>query len=800
MSIRNITADELRKAIEDKLCGYFGVTGVDATQAQVFQAAAMVIREMMSRRKLATSQVGPEPRQVHYLSMEFLLGRSLMKNAYNLGISQQLTQALEQMGRSAADIFETEPDAGLGNGGLGRLAACYSDSMASLNIPATGYSICYELGLFRQVIENGCQTETADDWRLGAEGWLIPRVEDTCEVRFGGHVEEQWDYSGTCRTSLTGYTSVLAVPRDMLIAGYGGRRVNTLRLWEARSPQQLDMYLFSGGQYVQALEQRTMAEVITKVLYPADDHPQGKELRLKQQYFFVSATAQDIVKKHRQTWGDVRSFPEHHVLQINDTHPTLIIPELMRIFMDEDGLGWDEALAAVQGSVAYTNHTVMSEALEKWPQGLVQSLLPRVWQIIRELNLRWGAYLNEAFLGDSARVERCLILSGGQVHMANLCQAVCFKINGVSALHGQILTQDLFHDVYTLRPERYTFVTNGIDHRRWLDQVNPALASLVEELIGPGYRTEPQQLKGLRAFENDTAVLTRLNEIKKQNKARLSQWLYKDQGAKLDDTAVLDVQVKRLHEYKRQLLNAMLIRSLQQQLHDDPKQEFLPRTFVFGAKAAGSYSTAKRIIELLNSLAYDVNSDPVCAGRLQVFFAANYRVSMAEVLMPAAQVSEQISTAGKEASGTGNMKLMMNGAITIGTLDGANVEMYQHLGPENMFLFGLKAQEVEALRPAYQPQQYYDRDPVLKRVLDSFNHGFADGKSYPDLVSNLLFGGDPYMLLADFQDYRRAHQALYDRLADPMAAAKISLVNIAESGVFAADRAVQEYADHIWHI
>jgi starch phosphorylase len=795
----HITSDQLYAAIQDKLSAHFGVPAERATDAQVFQASAMVIREQMSRTLAAQQQTTP-PRQMHYLSMEFLLGRSLMKNAYNLGIAQELTQALEKMGRSAADIFETEPDAGLGNGGLGRLAACYSDSMATLGIPATGYSICYELGLFRQVMENGCQTEVADDWRLGAEGWLVPRIEDTCEVRFGGHVEEQWDYTGTCRTSLTGYTSVLAVPRDMLLAGYGGKRVNTLRLWEAKSPQQLDMYLFSGGQYVQAMEQRTMAEVITKVLYPADDHPQGKELRLKQQYFFVSATAQDIVKKHRQTWGDVRSFPEHHVLQINDTHPTLIIPELMRIFMDEDGLGWDEALAAVQGSVAYTNHTVMSEALEKWPQSLVQSLLPRVWQIIRELNLRWGAYLQETFRGDSARVERCLILSGGQVHMANLCQAVCFKINGVSSLHGEILTRELFHDVYTLRPERYTYVTNGIDHRRWLDQVNPSLAALVEELIGPGYRTRPQELKGLAAYENDTSVLQRLNQIKQQNKDRFAQWLYKDQGAKLDASAVLDVQVKRLHEYKRQLLNAMLITSLQQQLHDDPDQDFLPRTFVFGAKAAGSYGTAKRIIELLNSLSYDVNNDPVCAGRLQVFFAANYRVSMAEKLMPAAQVSQQISTAGKEASGTGNMKLMMNGAITIGTLDGANVEMHQRLGDDNMFLFGLNAAQVEALRPAYQPQQYYDTDPVLRRVLDRFNHGFSDGKSYPDLVSGLLFGGDPYMLLADFASYRQAHQALYALLADPLRAAHVSLVNIMESGVFAADRAVQEYADHIWHI
>ncbi|MCD8088303.1 MAG: glycogen/starch/alpha-glucan family phosphorylase [Oscillospiraceae bacterium] len=793
-----ITSSELYAAIEDKLCAHFGVTGRQATDGQVFQAAAMVIREIMSRTLAA--QPGQETRQVHYLSLEFLLGRSLMKNAYNLGLGEALTQALESMGRSAADIFEIEPDAGLGSGGLGRLAACYMDSMATLNIPATGYSLCYELGLFRQVMENGCQTEEADDWRLGAQGWLIPREEDTCEVRFGGHVEEEWDYTGTCHTRQAGYTSVLAVPRDMLIAGYGGNRVNTLRLWEARSPQKLDMYLFSGGQYMQAMEERTMTEVITKVLYPADDHLQGKELRLKQQYFFVSATAQDIVKKHRAAWGDVRSFPEHHVLQINDTHPALIIPELMRIFMDEDGLGWDEALTAVEGSVAYTNHTVMSEALEKWPQDLVQSLLPRVWQGIRELNLRWSAYLREQFAGDEARVERCLILSGGQVHMANLCQAVCYKINGVSTLHGQILTSRLFADVCSLRPERYTFVTNGIDHRRWLDQVNPALSGLVRELIGPGFITNPEELRMLHKYENDPAVLDRLSEIKYQNKQSFAQWLERQQGSHPDPAAVLDVQVKRLHEYKRQLLAAMLITSLQQRLHDNPNMDFLPRTFVFGAKAAGSYVTAKRIIELINSLSADVNADPVCQGKLQVFFAANYRVSMAEKLMPAAQVSEQISTAGKEASGTGNMKLMMNGAITIGTLDGANVEMHRLLGDENMFLFGLHAEEVETLRPTYQPHDYYDNDPVTKAVLDRFSTGFRDGKSYSDLVAGLLYGGDPYMLLADFPSYRQAHDRLYSLLADPRAAARVSLVNIAESGAFAADRAIQEYTGNIWQI
>ena len=792
-----ITASELHAAIEDKLCAYFGVTGKVATDEQVFQAVAMVIREMMSRL-LAVQEPAPK-RQVHYLSMEFLLGRSLMKNAYNLGVAKELTEALEEMGRSAADIFETEPDAGLGNGGLGRLAACYSDSMASLNIPAVGYSLCYEHGLFRQVIDHGVQREVADDWRLGSHSWLIPRIEDTCEVRFGGHVEEEWDYTGVCHTRQTGYTSVLAMPRDMLIGGYEGR-VNTLRLWEAHSPESLDMYLFSGGQYEKAMAERNSAEVITKVLYPADDHPQGKELRLKQQYFFVSATAQDIVKKHRAAWGDVRSFPEHHVIQINDTHPTLIIPELMRIFMDEDGLGWDEARKAVSGAVAYTNHTVMSEALEKWPQGLVQELLPRIWQIIRELNIRWGDFLREKFGGDTGRMERCLILSGGQVHMANLCQAVCFKINGVSRLHGEILIRDIFRDVYSIYPERYTYVTNGIDHRRWLDQVNPELASLVRELIGDGWLSKPEELKKLRAYENDNAVLDRLIRIKEGNKASFSRWLDRAQGAKLDPAAVLDVQVKRLHEYKRQLLNAMLITSLQQRIHEAPNAEFLPRTFVFAAKAAGGYVTAKRIIELLNSLSYDVNNDPLCKGKLQVFFAENYRVSMAEVLMPAAQVSEQISTAGKEASGTGNMKLMMNGAITIGTMDGANVEMYEHIGGENMFIFGLRASQVEELRSHYNPQGYYDSDPVTRMVLDRFRNGFADGKGYADLVGNLLYGGDPYMLLADFSDYRRAHDELYRLMAEPRAAAKLSLVNIAESGFFAADRAIQEYAKNIWHI
>ena len=750
MTTGQISRDEMRGALEDKLCAHFAVTGDEATDEQVFQASAMVIREIMSRL-LAFEKTEKPEKEVHYLSMEFLMGRSLMKNAYNLGVAEALTGALEDMGRNASDIFETEPDAGLGNGGLGRLAACYMDSMATEGIAATGYSICYELGIFKQKIEDGRQTETADNWKSSAESWLIPRYEDTVEIRFGGRVEENWDYFGNCHAELKDYTTVLAVPRDMLIAGYGGGKVNTLRL--------------------------------------------------KQQYFFVSATAQTIVKQHRKQWGDVRSFAEHHVVHINDTHPTLMIPELMRIFMDEDGLGWDEAWNIVSNCVAYTNHTIMSEALETWPQGLVQSLLPRVFEIISEINRRWRAVLSEKFGGDGAKIARNAVIEGGKVHMANMCLAGCYMINGVSALHGDILKNSLFADVYSFEPEKFTYVTNGIDHRRWLSQINPKLDSLVRELIGPGYLRKPEELIGLRRFENDAEVLMRLQEIKGFNKAALAEYMKKTQGFELNTDAVLDVQVKRLHEYKRQLLCAMLIAHLQDRLHDDPDMDFVPRTFVFGAKAAASYKTAKRIIELICSLSADVNADPVCKGRLQVFFLENYRVSVAEKLMPAAQVSEQISTAGKEASGTGNMKLMLNGAVTIGTLDGANVEMYERLGDKNMFLFGLKTDEVGALKASgYDPQRYAREDAELGAVLDRISRGFADGKSYSDLVSNLLYNGDPYMLCADFRDYVNTHDRMYSVISDPAERARLSITNTAEAGIFAADRAIKEYAEGIWGI
>ena len=800
MTTGQISRDEMHGALEDKLCSYFGVTGREATDEQVFQASAMVIREIMSRLLAAEKAETPD-KEVHYLSMEFLMGRSLMKNAFNLGVANALIGALEDMGRDASDIFELEPDAGLGNGGLGRLAACYMDSMATEGIEATGYTLCYELGMFRQRIVDGRQTEVADNWKSAAESWLIPRYEDSVEIRFGGRVEEHWDYFGNCHAELKDYDSVLAVPRDMLIAGFGGGKVNTLRLWEAHSPNSLDMYRFSEGEYVKSMEQRTLAEVITKVLYPADDHMEGKTLRLKQQYFFVSATAQNIVRDHRRTWGDVRSFAEHHVIQINDTHPTLIIPELMRIFMDEDGLGWDEAWDVVSHCVAYTNHTIMSEALETWPQGLVQSLVPRVFEIISEINRRWRAKLAAKFNGDNARISRNAVIEGGKVHMANMCLAACYMINGVSKLHGDILRNDLFRDICEFEPEKFTYVTNGIDHRRWLSQCNPKLDSLVRELIGTGYLKHPEELIKLRKFETDKEVLMRLREIKGFNKQYLAEYAKKTQGFEMNTDAVFDVQVKRLHEYKRQLMCAMLIAHLQDRLRDNPNMDFVPRTFIFGAKAAASYKAAKRIIELINSLSADINADPACKGKLQVFFLENYRVSVAEKLMPAAEVSEQISTAGKEASGTGNMKLMMNGAVTIGTLDGANVEMYERLGDDNMFLFGLHTDEVENLRRSgYNPQHYVNSDPRLKRVLDRFNNGLADGKSYADLVSSLLYGGDQYMLLADFASYVDCHDRLYAKISDKGEFARMSLVNIAESGIFAADRAISEYAEKIWRI
>ena len=799
---------QLTEMIVGKLLRNFGRTVDEATPNHMFKACAMVLRDIMSGHQIETSNHVWEAqgRQVHYLSLEFLMGRSLEKNAYNLGLLDTLTQVLEDLGFSAADLFETEPDAGLGNGGLGRLAACYLDSMTTLEIPATGYSICYELGIFKQKIIDGKQVELADNWLGLGDAWLIAKMDEAEEVRFGGRIVDHW-VDGHNKPEHVGYTTVLAIPRDMEIAGYRTNHTNTLRLWDAKSPVPVDMSLYSRGEYLKAVEQQAMAEVIAKVLYPDDNHYEGKSLRLKQQYFFVSATAQSIVRQHRAQYGTLRNFHQKHVIQINDTHPTLVIPELMRILLDVEGYSWDEAWHIVTNTVCYTNHTVLAEALERWPQNLIESLLPRIWEILKEIAARYQRQLEGYFGGDMNRVSRMAIIWGGEVRMANLCVCACSAVNGVSALHSDILKRDVFHDAYLRQPDQFKNVTNGIDHRRWLSQINPKLDALIRECTGSdAYLLHPESISGLEKYKDDSAVLDRLESIKQENKRRFAGYVARESGIILNTDAIFDVQVKRLHEYKRQLLNVLHIVCLYQQLRDDPNMDFTPQTFLFGAKAAPGYHVAKQIIQLINSLAAQINADPVCKDKLQVVFLENYRVSLAEKLMPASELSEQISTAGKEASGTGNMKFMMNGALTIGTLDGANVEMHQQLGDENIFLFGLTADQVEERRrQGYRSLDYYQQDPVLKRVLDQISAGFSDGRAYTDLTNRLLFGGgggiaDEYMLLADFDSYCQAHRRSLEVYKDRRAWDQKSLINIAQSGIFAADRSIRDYARDIWHV
>ena len=801
------TTQSLESALTAKLMLNFGKAPEEATDQEMMKACALVLRDVMAMRRVETKkQIRREQqKQVHYLSLEFLMGRSLMKNAYNLEVLPQLREALDHLGFKAADIFEIEPDAGLGNGGLGRLAACYLDSMTTLEIPAAGYSICYELGIFKQKIVEGQQVELPDNWKDLGAAWLLPKPEEAQTVQFGGTLREFWN-DGHLHIVNENATSVLAVPCDMVVAGYGTDHVNTLRLWDARSTKPVDMSLFSRGEYLKAAEEEAMAATIAKVLYPEDNHYEGKSLRLKQQYFFVSATVQSIATKHLDTYGTLKNFHEKNVIQINDTHPALVIPELMRIFIDEAGMDWDEAWDITTQSVAYTNHTVLAEALERWPQPLMESLLPRVWQIIQEISARWQQKV-ENFYHDPAKTANMAIIWGGEVRMANLCIAGGMAVNGVSGLHSEILKKDVFRDACSMEPWKFQNVTNGIDHRRWLSEINPGLDALVKELTGgDDYLLQPTVLQKLDAYADDKAVLERLAAIKRANKEDFAVYAKKTRGVILNPDAIFDVQVKRLHEYKRQLLNVLHIIALYQKLQDDPNAITHPHTFLFGAKAAPGYAVAKRIIRLINSLADQIDHDPICKDKLQVVFLENYRVSLAERLMPASEVSQQISTAGKEASGTGNMKFMMNGALTVGTLDGANVEMHDVLGDENMFLFGLHADEVDRVkREGYVPQRLYSHNDTLRRCLDALRHGFRDGVSYDDLYQRLLFGAggspaDEYLLLADFDSYCEAERRMAETYADPVKWNQMSLHNIARSGIFAADRAVAEYADNIWHV
>ena len=807
VTLANITCKQMKTMIEGKLRRHFGKEADTATLDQIYKATALVIMDIMTENYMKTEeQIEKEKeRQVHYLSLEFLMGRLLEKNAFNLGVLKVMDKALRELNVEPSDLFEVENDPALGNGGLGRLAACYLEAMTTLEIPATCYSICYEYGLFRQKIVDGSQVELPDNWKETGSIWLRENMDEVQEVRFGGRVEENWD-SGRMKCTLHDYDTVIAVPMDLPVAGYQTDHCNVLRLWDAKSPVPIDMNAFSRGDYMKAIEQNAMAQAITKVLYPEDNHREGKSLRLKQQYFFVSATVQSIVKNHLKEYHTLKNFHKKHVLHINDTHPTLVIPELMRIFLDAAGMSWEEAWRIVTKSVAYTNHTVLAEALERWPQDLIQQLLPRIFQIICEINNR---YLDDlrAFFGadDINRLSKMAIVWDGEVRMANLCVCACFAINGVSALHSEILKNDVFHDAYLRTKGKFTNVTNGIDHRRWLAQINPKLHELISSCISDSYLKDASEMERLLKFKDDKAVLKQLEKIKHENKVRMSNLILRENGIQVDPDSIFDVQAKRLHEYKRQLLNVMHILTLANRLHDNPNLDIVPRTFIFGAKAAPGYYMAKQIIRLINSVSEMVNKDPILSKKIKVVFLENYRVSLAEVLMPASELSEQISTAGKEASGTGNMKFMTNGALTIGTMDGANVEICNLVSQDNMFIFGMSAEETANIYSTgnYNPIAIYDRNPDVRRVLDHIRTGVG-GKAYPEIAASLLIGqgsmADPYLLLGDYESYIRCQEQAAQKYLDREAWNKSSLINIAKSGFFAADRSISEYAENIWKV
>jgi len=803
MAETNYTKQTMKEAIETKLRRHFGCEIAEATRENLFRSCALVLRDIMATRLVETENRidRNDEREVHYMSLEFLMGRSFLNNAYNLGVYDVMQETLLELGVNMTDFLETEPDAGLGNGGLGRLAACYLDSMASLGLAATGYSIRYEHGLFKQKIVEGQQTELPDSWLDIGDVWLMARMDDVQEVEFGGTVDEQWTEHGM-KPVIRGGTKVLAVPYDMLAVGGDGKNVCKLRLWSAKSPVDLDMELFSRGEYLKALEQHAMAEVISKILYPDDKHIEGKALRLKQQYFFVSATVQNIVRDHRKKYGTLRNFAEKHIIQLNDTHPVMVIPELMRILMDEENYSWDDAWDIVTRSVAYTNHTVMAEALEQWPRSLFEAHMPRIWAILQEINSRFCAKLWELYPGDFAKISRMSLICDDMVRMANLAVVAGSYVNGVSALHSDIIKDKVFSEYYQIMPEKFTNVTNGIAHRRWLCQINPRLSALLEESIGRDFITRPSALKDFERFRDDPAVLSRLAQIKAENKQRLAAEIARSNGVTVDPNSIFDVQVKRLHEYKRQLLNVLHILDSYLQIKENPNGHYVPKTYIFGAKAFPGYYTAKQIIRLINSVSAFIEKDPQTRDLIRTVFMENYRVSLAEVIIPAAEVSEQISVAGKEASGTGNMKFMINGAVTMGTLDGANVEIGEAVGPENIFIFGLHADEVEALRPSYNPSQLYHSSPRIRAVLDLISRGFGDGVSYQELVASLITGHNPdtYMLLADFASYVAAQDRLSTAYEDRTGWNRMSLMNIANSGRFSSDRSIYDYSNKIWHV
>lgn len=791
-----ISTTQAKKLITDKLSHFFGVAPDVATDEQFYKAVAMIVRDELSKKNsdFRHTAKGQDSKEIYYLCMEFLMGRSLKNNLYNLGLTETFDKALSSMGVKLDNLYEQEPDAGLGNGGLGRLAACYLDGLATTGFQSMGYSLRYEAGIFKQKLIDGWQTELPDFWLPGGEVWLVPREERSCKVAFEGYIEDSWD-GDFHHVNHKDANVVEAIPYDMYVSGKG-EGVSRLRLWAAKKPE-LDMTLFNEGSYMKAMEQSAMAEAITKVLYPADNSPEGKSLRLRQQYFLVSASIQDIIQRHLTKYGTLDNLPDKVAIHINDTHPTMAIPELMRIMLDECGYSWDDAWSIVTRTVAYTNHTVMKEALECWSEELYSRLLPRIYQITKEIDNRFRAYVWSATY-DADRVERMAVVSNGVVRMANLCVIGSHSVNGVSALHSEILKETVFNDFYNLTPEKFCNVTNGIAFRRWICQANPALTDYITSLIGDGFITKSDELEKLRQFKDDKKVLAKLDEIKHENKVRFAKIIKKRNGVDINPDSIFDVQVKRLHEYKRQQLNILNIISEYQMLKENPNADYYPKTYIFASKAAPGYFMAKKLIQLIDALSKVINNDPDVNDKLKVVFLEDYNVSLAEVLMPAADISEQISLAGTEASGTGNMKLMLNGAITLGTLDGANVEIHDAVGEDNIYIFGMKTPEVEQLKKAgYFPQSYIQNNEALAKAMAFLQNG-VNGKKFDEVYYSLV-NTDPYMALADFTDYQRAQREISKAYADREKFVKMSLMNISGAGIFSADRSIMDYANNIWH-
>ncbi|MBO5230064.1 MAG: glycogen/starch/alpha-glucan phosphorylase [Clostridia bacterium] len=792
-----ITKKQLEEMISAKLSHFFGVSPKDATDEQFYRALSIIARDMVrdSRREYDKAAKEQGQKRVYYLCMEFLMGRTLKNTLYNLNLTETARGALESFGVKLDRLYDCEPDAGLGNGGLGRLAACYLDALANQGYSGMGYSILYEYGIFKQKIIDGWQTEMPDFWLPGGEVWLVPREDKTVEVKFEGQVVDGWE-GNYHHVELVNCKTVKAVPYDMMVAAKDGKGAAVLRLWSAKVDG-INMAMFNQGDYMRAMEEKAMAEVISKVLYPADNHQEGKSLRLRQQYFLVSASIQDIVQRHLRENGSLENFAEKNAIHINDTHPTMAIPELMRIMLDECGYGWDDAFKIVEECCAYTNHTVMAEALECWGEDLFKRLLPRIYQIVKEIDNRFRKKIWDA-TGDAGRVERMAVISNGAVKMANLCVAVCHKVNGVSALHSQILKDTIFNEFYTLEPEKFTNVTNGIAHRRWLCQANPRLTKSLTGLIGDGFVYNASELEKLKAYADDAAVLEELRKIKTANKQDFAKLVKSKTGVSLDPSSIFDVQVKRLHEYKRQHLNAFNILAKYLEIKANPGGNYTPHTYIFGAKAASGYFMAKKIIEFICALADLINNDPDVKDLLKVVYMEDYNVTMAEALMPAADISEQISLAGTEASGTGNMKLMINGAITLGTMDGANVEIFDAVGAENIMIFGMSTPEVNELkRSGYVPQNYYNNNAEIHNLVDFINKGIV-GKMFGEIGGSIIHH-DPYMVLADFADYRNIQKQAEEIWHDTKRWDRMSLMNIACAGIFAADRSINDYARDIWH-